>query len=755
MKKIVLIIAIFGLTFNTFGQKTNPTKLKKANKQYEGFSYSKAIETFLETGDNSVSTQRKIATSYLKIGNYQKAEKTFESVVNSDSATAEDFYTYASVLEENKKYTQADTWMEKFVSMMPQDKRAIAYTKNKSAYNQLSKDKGQFKIKNLDINSAQEDFAPVFYKDKVLFASSREGVKPIRRKWNWNKLPFLDIYQANKADDYELSMANRFQNRKFNKKYHEGPVAFNKEETKMWFTRNNYQGKSTDGTIKLQIWSSEINEDGKWSKPVAFPLNSNEYSVGHASISPDGKWMYFASDMPGGLGGVDLYKIEIKDDGTYGEAINLGDKINTEGNEMFPTIHKDGMLFFASDGLAGLGGLDVFVAQLKDGGSIGKVMNLGAPINTNTDDFAFILDNSAKGGYFSSNREGGKGDDDIYSFTLLKPFTFGKIIKGTAKDKKGDIVADAIINLYDENGKVVETATADANGQYEFQVEADKKFKLDGKKEKYFDGENTADTHTEEDVVIADLVLEKDPGLSLYALITDKKTGAPLENVTVTLTDNMTGTSETFTTPTTGDLRKALQGKKLGDRGSYNIRLQKEGYFSKTVTYNAEFDHAGQYDVHANLDLGMDPEVKDLSEMIQINPINFDFNKYNIRPDAAKELDKIVEIMNKYPGMVVELGSHTDCRGSDAYNEKLSDRRAKASAKYIKERITNPDNIYGKGYGEKRPLEDCGGNCKACTDAQHDANRRTEFKVIKTGNDHIKVNNTSSDSFDKDNNGGN
>jgi len=755
MKKTILTIALFSIALSSYGQGVNPSKLKKANKQYEGFSYAKAIETLIEAGDSSINTQRKLADSYIKIHDFQNAEEAYTSIVNSDSATSEDAYTYASILEENKKYTQADTWMEKFVSMMPQDKRAIAYQKNKAAYNQLSKDKGQFKIKNLEINSAQEDFAPVFYKDKVLFASSREGVKPIRRKWNWNKLQFLDIYQANKADDYELSMANRFQGRKFNKKYHEGPVAFNKEETKMWFTRNNYQGKSTDGVIKLQIWSSEINEDGKWSKPEAFPLNSNEYSVGHATISADGKWMYFASDMPGGLGGVDLYKIEIKEDGTYGEAINLGDKINTEGNEMFPTIHKDGMLFFASDGLAGLGGLDVFVAQIKDGDSIGEVMNLGAPINSNTDDFAFILDNSAKGGYFSSNREGGKGDDDIYSFTLLKPFTFGKIIKGTAKDKKGNIVADAIINLYDENGKVVETTTADVNGQYEFQVEADKKFKLDGKKEKYFDGINTADTHTEEDVIISDLVLEKDPGISLYALITNKKSGAPLENVTVTIVDNLTGKKETFTTPTTGDLRKALQGKKIGDRGSWNLILQKEGYFSKTVTYNTELDHPGQYDVHTNLDLGMDPEVKDLSELIQINPIKFDFNKYNIREDAAIELDKIVEVMNKYPGMVIELGAHTDCRGSDAYNEKLSDRRAKASAKYIADRITIPERIYGKGYGENKLLEDCGGNCKDCTDEQHDANRRTEFKVIKTGNDHIKVNNTSSDSFDKDNNGGN
>ncbi|MGV6860205.1 MAG: OmpA family protein [Putridiphycobacter sp.] len=748
MKKLVLNITFLSLAIISFGQEANSGKLKRANKQYEGYSYTKAIEIFEESGDSSIVTQRKLGTAYMKTGNLEKAETYYNSVVQSEEFTPEDVYTYASILEENKKYSEADTWMEKFVELSPQDKRALAFQRNKSAYDQLAKDKGQFTVKNLEINSAQEDFSPVFYQGKVLFASSREGVKPIRRKWNWNSLPFLDIYESDKADDYELSNANPFQKRKFNKKYHEGPVTFNKEETKMWFTRNNYNGKSLDGTIKLQLYSSEKDEEGKWSKPVAFPLNSNEYSVGHATVSNDGEWLYFASDMPGGLGGVDLYKIKINADGTYGEAVNLGDKINTEGNEMFPTYHRDGMLFFASDGLAGLGGLDVFVAQIKADLSFGKIMNLGSPINSANDDFAFILGNSAKGGYFSSNREGGKGDDDIYAFTMLKPFTFGKLIKGTAKDKSGEILAGVEVNLFNEAGEVVETVTTSENGSYEFQVEADQKFNLNGNKDKYFEGTNTADTHTEEDVVEADLMLEKDPGLSLYALVTDKKTGLPLEGVTVTLVDNMSGEQEVYTTENSGDLRKALQGKKLGDRGSYNLTLQKEGYFSKTVTYNTEFDKEGQYDVHTMLDLGMDPEVKDLSEMIQINPINFDFNKYNIRPDAAVELDKIVEIMNKYPGMVVELGSHTDCRGSDSYNEKLSDRRAKASAKYIKERITNPDRIYGKGYGEYRPLEDCGGNCKNCTDEQHDANRRTEFKVIKTGNDDVKVINTSSDSFD-------
>lgn len=747
MKNLYISIVFFSLGFLGLSQDEGSGKIKKAIANYKDYSYDNAIEGFENAQDGSIKSKRILATSYFKIGNTVKAEELFSSLVIAEGVTAEDIYTYSSVLRENKKYSEADVMMKKFNLMSPEDSRGKLYASALGSASVLMQDKNQFVVNNLEINSEQEDFGPVYYQDKILFASSREGVKPISRRWNRNDLPFLDVYQADKVNNNELSNATNF-HKKLNKKYHEGPVCFNAEETKMMLTRNNYKGKSSNGTIKLMIWTTEKNEDGKWGKAVAFPLNSAEYSVGHPSLSEDGKWMYFASDMPGGFGGVDIYRIEVKENNTFGEAVNLGDKINTEGNEMFPSVHKEGMLFFSSNGLVGLGGLDVFVAELKKDASIGKVANLQTPINTNKDDFSFVLDKDSKGGYLSSNREGGKGDDDIYSFRLIKPFTWGKLIKGTVTDKKGNILAGTLVNLYDVDGVVVETTTTADNGAYEFYVDADNEFSLDGNKEDYFEGENTASTKTEKEVIIADLVLEKDPGLSLYALITNKKTEAPLDSVKVTLLDNLTGVIEEFTTPSTGDLRKVLTGKKINDRGSWNLILEKEGFFTKRVTYGTTLDRPGQYDIHMALDLSLDPVVKDLAEMIQINPIKFDFNKYNIRPDAQAELDKIVDIMNKYPNMVVELGSHTDCRGSDGYNEKLSDRRAKSSAQYIASKITHPKNIYGKGYGENSPLNSCGGNCKSCSDVEHDANRRTEFLIISTGSD-IKIKNTSTNSFGK------
>lgn len=722
-------------------------KIKKGEKYFEGYSYTKAIEKYEGLAEKTTTINRQLAESYAKTGNTEKSETYYAEVVKSEEKSPEDIYNYAAILSKNGKHGESEKWMKQYESVATSDSRAKQYSAKPSFYKTLLKDQGRFDIKNIAVNSAQEDFGPTYYKDKVVFASSREGVVPIKRTWNWNGLPFLDMYEATPDAENELSEIQELLKGKKNNKYHEGPVTFNKEGNYMVFTRNNYKGKSSDGVVKLQLFSAELVDD-KWGKEQALPYNSSEYSVGHASLSADGKTMYFASDMPGGKGGVDIYKATRSEAGVWGEAQNLGSKINTEGNEMFPFIHEGKeLLFFASDGHLGLGGLDVFIAQVK-GDGFGKIENLGTPINTTKDDFSFILDKEEKKGYFASNREGGKGDDDIYSFLLKKPFTFGKVIKGTAKDKKGNILALTLVNLYDVDGEVIETVTTTEDGAYSFSVDADKEFSLDGTKEAYFDAKNTASTKTEEEVVIADLTLEKDPGLSLYAIVTDKKTGTPLEGVKMKVTDNITGESIDYTTPVSGDYRKPLAGKKLKDRGSYNLVLAKEGYFSKTVTYNTEFTKPGQYDVHANLDLGLDPEVKDLSELIEINPINFDYNKYVIRKDAAIELDKIVSIMNKYSGMEVELGSHTDSRGSGAYNKKLSARRAKASAAYIKKHITNPERIYGKGYGETQIINKCTDGVE-CTDEEHEANRRTEFKVISTGNDKVNVKNNSTDSFEK------
>ncbi len=728
MKKSI-IISIIGLLlgFSAIGQKS---KEIKGQEYYKAYSYSKAINKLEGITDKSLIIKRQLAESYYYVGDFVKSEEYYAQLAKATDNLSDDIYNYAAVLLINKKYGEAEKWMSKLYELNNKDSRAAEFVKNKGYYKDLLIDNKQFKIKNLDINSSAQDFGTSYYGDKIVFASTRVGIEPIVRQWNWNRKPFLNIYYATADENMELNHLTKCR-KKVNKKYHDGPVAFTANAKYMIFTRDNYDNTDSTGVVRLQLWSAEFVDD-EWVNEKLLHFNNDNYSVGHASLSPDGKLLYFASDMPEGYGGVDIYKAYRNEDGSWGKAINLGSKINTEGNELFPYIQADGkLLFFASNGHAGLGGLDNFVVQVSEDG-YGDVVNMGVPVNSNMDDFAFILDKNQKAGYFSSNREGGKGDDDIYSFKLLKPFSFGKLIKGTATDKQNNILANTVVKLYDVNRHELAKVITTDNGKYKFEVEADKQYKLTGSKEDYFDAYNSADTHTDDYVVIADLVLEKDPKISLYCLVSDKNTDAPLDSVIVVLINNQTNESEEILTPQSGDFTKQLPEKRLNDNISYSLSFERNGYVPKTINFDKLLDKEGQYVILAKLEpyeLGMD-----LSKVININPIYFDLDKYNIRPDAAIELDKIVKIMNEYPDMVIELGSHTDCRASKEYNQILSDNRAKASAAYIKARIPNPDNIYGKGYGESQLVNECeceGDVVVPCTEEQHQQNRRTEFVIKK------------------------
>ncbi len=503
MRFCFLFIILFNFSLSPFLQENQEIK-KRGDKAFEGFSFDQAIEEYSLIEYQDITTKRNLALSYWKLHQTELAEPLFAEIVKTDSCTSVDIYNYASILRENKKYPEADSWMKNFAQREQEDSRSKLYLSNKGEYQRLIRQNRNFKIKNLDLNSEEQDFCPVFYKNQLVFTSSREGIKPIKRKWNRSGLPFLDIYMTNED---EFNEANPIFG-KVNGKYHEGPVAFNPKGDRMIFTRNNYQGKSSKGVTRLQLFSSKL-INGKWEQPQPLPFNDNEYSVGHPTISADGRWLYFASNKPGGFGGVDLYKAEIFDKGRFGKPINLGKKINTEGDELFPFIHpKNEMLFFASNGRGGLGGLDIFLAQInKEDQSFRRVSNLGTPVNSNADDFGLILNEDQSKGYFSSNRVGGKGSDDIYSFSLEKPFSFGKIIKGIVRNQSGEILTGATVVLFDLITGEQETLITGDNGVFEFRVEQDKTYNLRGQKRKYIDGTNAVDTHTDQEIIYTTLTL--------------------------------------------------------------------------------------------------------------------------------------------------------------------------------------------------------------------------------------------------------
>lgn len=740
MKKILVIAALL-LVSPLFSQSR---KLEKANNFYDKLAYAPAAEIYESLIDSKVDSptmQSKLAFCYLQMGKVSESEKVYGDVIKSGASPAIDYYYYAQVLKQNGKYKESDKWMKKYHEIAKNDSRGIEFIENENYIQKIEKNGNKFFMRHLEINTADADFGGYTINQKSYFISNRTENPHVKNTWTWNNQRFLDLYSVDV--NAEKNLVNpKIHTKRVNTRFHEGPLCFTPDGKKVFFTRNNIasgkERKDQKGIQNLKLYIADVIQDDIWINEREFEYNSKEYSVGHPTISVDGKTLYFVSDMPGGLGGADIYRVSILENYAFGKPENLGKKINTEGQDMFPWINSDNLLFFSSDGHVGLGGLDVFVGVPAENRSYAKILNVGKPVNSSRDDFAFIMNTDGLNGYFSSNRDGGTGGDDIYGYHLEKPFKAGPSVKGRVMDKKSnEILANSTLILKDEQGNTVATVKTNQKGEYEFDLEDDKIYTIESAADDYFPLTVKVSPDQESPEQVLDLALEKDPGLMLSCLVTDKESGQPLEGVKVKVVDRSDNTEFTSgLTSKPGEIIEPLKNKKIGDTLSYTIQIEKEGYISKTTVFEYVIQAPGVVKVneHADLAIGVAKVGADLASLIDIKPIYFDLGKYFIRSDAATELDKIVKVMNEYPAMVVELGSHTDCRSSKAFNLKLSDKRAKASAAYIKSRITNPQRIYGKGYGESKLKNGCaceGAVKSSCSEEEHQENRRTEFIIKK------------------------
>jgi outer membrane protein OmpA-like peptidoglycan-associated protein len=427
--------------------------------------------------------------------------------------------------------------------------------------------------------------------------------------------------------------------------------------------------------------------------------------------------------------------------------------VNTEGREMFPFIGKDGTLYFSTDGYAGLGGLDVYRATASGEGSFDEPENMMYPLNTNHDDFGLIINQAQTQGYFSSNRDGldAVGDDDIYRFNMAIPFKPKfYTVKGCAKTQDGEVIPNTSVKLINtETGEAV-TKLLSASGCYEFENLPKGKYKIEASKpewKKISDFEFNTEDYDQVNIENADVQLEA-PKCSLLGTVVDAKNGESLSGVTVVIKDKRTGMAKSYTTDAKGQFIDPLNNIPCpGGLLDYEISLEKEGYFPKTIDFKHAIIKPGVVDLSTFL--GGSVAMSDAGNFCQINPILYDFNKSNIRPDAAVELDKLVQCMNDNPEIIIEIGSHTDCRATIAYNLALSNRRAKAVRAYVIKKGIAASRINGVGYGESRLLNNC--SCEPssdsdCSEELHQSNRRTEFRIVSGGNN---VKNNSTNSFDK------
>lgn len=507
MKTYILYICLFLSSITLYSQSG---KINHGDKLFDKFSYVKAIEFYQAAYDkdpNNIYVNKQIGDCYMLLREPQKAVKYYKKVVKSNNVEPKYYYVYAQSLRASGEYKKSEKWMRKFKATGVVDSRVDQFFNNLDFVDVLLKRKKRYNVTNSPLNTVNSDYGAVKYKGDTYFVSAREDEDAsVKRVYNWNNQPFLDIFKVNDSTNTITRMEEGV-----NTKFHEGAACFTPDGKYMFFTRNNYfnkkEIKDDKNVNNLKIFKAEW-IDGKWQNSQPLFFSSDSYSVGHPSISADGKKLFFTSDMPGGYGGTDIYVSEIHDRGGVRKPLNLGATINTEGNEMFPFYHSsENKLYFSSEGHIGLGQLDVFVADHTDDGYI-NVINLGDPINSPSDDFAFNINESGANGYLASNREGGVGDDDIYEFTRAIDLT----LKGIVTDKvTHEPLENATIILSDSEGKIIYEIQTGFDGYYEKVIERDHNYQLNGDKPKFENKIEAFNSYNQESYTEMVVNLELDP----------------------------------------------------------------------------------------------------------------------------------------------------------------------------------------------------------------------------------------------------
>ncbi len=715
--KAVLIVFLFfaGLSIpvQSFAQFSNSNQ---AAKFYDIYSYAKAAELYEELHNTDKTNQeyvQRLAYCYNKMLNYKKALYYYQLLVKSNISKPIDYYSYAQLLINAGNVTESKVWLAKYLEKVPEDLNAKRQLDDLNQDAQSKIVGADITIKNLDGNTRFIDMAATFYKDQVVYSSARDSFSMIKTTYDWNNQPYLDLYvskpglEPNEKDERTIFKS-------VNSRYHEGPVCFNSDFSIMYFTRNNYFNghveTTHDGTINLKIFTAEF--DGKkWDKVKAFPFNSDLYSVGHPTLSPDGKTLYFVSDMPGGFGQTDIYKTELIN-GVWSKPVNLGETVNTSGKEMFPYVDKSGVLYFSSDGYTGFGGLDIYAAQsVKTGGY--KVVNLGAPLNSTYDDFGLSFNPETLSGYFTSNRPGGKGDDDIYSFTVnkidLRVICFDDHTKALLPGSK--------IALLGSNGVVIESKIADTDGAVEFSVKPKEKYQLVAENQTYTAQTKDIQIHgsaldfkQKEDVFLK----QGFPYLTLEVI--DKESGLIIPNALVDISEGKYDEADL-------EDSNGIIKMKMNASTDYTFYVSAEGFFDKTVKFSSVGKNVGEYSLTVEL------EALSTGKQFVLEDLYYDLDKYEIRPDAAVTLDKLAKILQDNQEVRIEIGSHTDSRAAADYNMKLSQKRSEAVVAYLISKGIDKSRLVAKGYGETQLINKCADGVD-CPESEHQANRRTVIEIL-------------------------
>ena len=695
-------------------------QVNQGNKAYDRMAYKQAAgyyEQALKKDSSDMAVWGKLGVCYRNLNDSRNAERAFGKVVGSGTASANDHYFYILALMQNQKYSVAKEQVQNFKSANGSDPRVSQLDNSMSRMDDYLMKKGTFNVKTINRNTGASDICAVPFNDGIVFVSDRGMITNKKMVTSTTDRPFYAPYFA-KGTAASFDPATTFAT-SLRSDYHAGPMSFKADGSLMIITRSSAaEGKPTkddQGMVRLQLFSS-IKGENDWGMEVPLPFNSTNYSCAHPALSADGNTLYFASDMPGGQGGMDLWKTSW-DGNAWSAPENLGNRVNSPGNDVYPYITTEGVLYYASNGLPGLGGLDVYMAE-NTKGAWSNPENLGADINSSDDDFAFTYNNESKTGYFTSNRSGQGLNDDLYFFEKLCTNTNITVLD----EETGKPVIGASVKIV-ENGEDLGNVLTDDTGVINRCLNPSRNYEFIATREKYKEARATlsssqlaASSGSASSTLKVKRIPDSIANVEGRVFNADDKSAVP--NLTVTLVNKKSGETKTATTDATGKYRF----EKLDIDVDYEVRTKKTDCGEPIESFNTK-------GIVGTKTITMDIPLLCKNDVIEIENIYYDYKKFDIRPDAALELDKIVVILNKYPNMRIELRSHTDSRGNDNFNLKLSDDRANSAALYIIGKGIDSKRIVAKGYGEKELINKCKNGVK-CEEKEHEENRRTEFKIL-------------------------
>jgi tetratricopeptide (TPR) repeat protein len=716
------LLALLSTACPVLGQGSADAHTRIADRYYQRMAYAQAKAEYAiaaKLGAVNQHVVKRLADCSMKLGDTEDGELWYGQAVKYLNREPQDLYMYAQALKGNGKYELAQEWMDRYLAMMP-DNGSPKRSNIVDFARKFTANMDRFTVSRVSINSDMADMGPTWDgNDHIIFSSSRDTAVGMKWRSAWNDEPFLDLYEAQRQPDGDLVSARRLEGN-VNSKLHEGPCVVAPDGS-LWFTRTN-AARSKNRIHRLSILHAR--RDGEaWRVEGSFLYNNPECSVGHPAISADGKWFFFVSDMPGGYGGTDIYACQDMG-GQWGEPRNLGPGVNTARNELFPFMAQDGTLYFASDGLPGLGGLDVFAAKRGMNGEFAFAVNVGAPVNGPKDDFAFVVDKAGTAGYFSSNRPGGAGGDDLYSFVMHYPLEQRFLCTGTVvDDEDATPVANAEVELLDTAGTVLESTRSDSTGRYSFPVKENKEYAVRARLPEHYDGLVHLSTENigQQQIVARDVHLVPEAGIWLRGVVRYKDKIGFMEGVKVSVVNLTSFFSEVLTTDAGGDFLFRMQPNE-----QFEVLLEKPDYFSISVPVSTSGMKQGVIDLGEVQDLAMEPMV--IGRVIPMKFVTWSGKGNDLTPAAKAALDQLADRMQVNPTLDIEVGVHADTRQTADAALKTTRDRAKVIEAYLHSRGASADHLTVKGYGITKPLNPCGPGVE-CTDQQNAENERVEYMV--------------------------